>query len=93
MEPISTLQFRRLLYDLQSNAPNNQIRIRSIGKMWQPNFLRIRKVTEKGAIFIDETVHEIIFVSNLSDVMQFEIEFRFREFQPHFHFDVNPSNE
>jgi hypothetical protein len=93
MTSISTLQFRRLLYDLLSRAPDTKVRFRLIGKMWKPNFLQIHSVTEQGAIFTDETIQEFVFVSDLSEVMQFEIDFRFQDFHPHFHYEVKPARD
>lgn len=93
MTPISTLQFRRLLHDLLSREPDVKVRFRLIGKMWKPNFLKIYNVTEHGAIFTDETIDEFVFVSDLTEVMQFEIDFRFQDFHPHFHYEVKPTRE
>jgi len=93
MNPISTLQFRRLLYDLLSRDPDIKVRFRLIGKMWKTNFLKIYSVTEQGAIFTDETIDEFVFINDLTEVMQFEIDFRFQDFQPHYHYEVKPTRE
>jgi hypothetical protein len=61
--------------------------------MWKSNFFRLHSMTEQGAIFTDESIQEFVFVSDLTEVMQFEIDFRFQDFQPHYHYEVTPSIE
>ena len=66
-------------------------RFRMLGEMWKPNFMHVVKVTDRGAIFSDAYTQEFVFVSDLSDIVQFEIDDRYQEFQPHFHYEVNPA--
>jgi hypothetical protein len=51
------------------------------------------RVTEKGELLNDEVLNRLITVHDLSMIMQFEIDNRFQNFQPHFHYDVNPAAE
>ena len=90
---ISVLEFRRLLVDLRSKRPDICIRYRLLGEMWGMNTLRVIHVTEKGAILNDETTNKVINLSDLSFIMQFEIDAPFQGFEPHFHYNVQPMPE
>ena len=61
--------------------------------MWEVNAMRVIHVTEKGAIFNDETRNKLLNLSDLSSVMQFEIDAPFQGFQPHYHYNVQPQPE
>ncbi|HWA32641.1 MAG TPA: hypothetical protein VG737_00855 [Cyclobacteriaceae bacterium] len=87
---ISTLELRRLLFDLKDKRADVCVRFRILGEMWYPSFLRIIQVTEKGAVFANEQTNEWISLADLSEIMQFEIDNRFQHYQPHFHYDVMP---
>lgn len=58
--------------------------------MWRPNFLSIVKITEKGVMLSDSITKEFVYVNDLDNVNQFELDGRFREFQPHCHYEVRP---
>lgn len=88
---ISTLELRRLLFDLKDKRPDVCIRFRLLGEMWAENFMRVIMITENGAILNDETINEFVNVSDLANIMQFEIDNRFQNFQPHFHYEVKPA--
>ena len=68
------------------------IRFRMLGEMWKPNFMQMVRLTDRGAVFIDDSIKEFVFVSDLADVVQFELEDRHNELQPHFHYEVVPNN-
>ena len=87
---ISTLELKRLLFDLKDKRPDVCIRFRLLGEMWAENFMRVIMVTEKGAIFNDESINEFVNVSDIANIMQFEIDNRFQNFQPHYHYEVKP---
>jgi hypothetical protein len=87
---ISTLELRRLLHDLRDTRADVCVRFRVLGDMWRPQFMKVVDVTEKGAAFDDPTNNEWVHLSDLTDVMQFEMDNRFQHYQPHFHYDVMP---
>jgi hypothetical protein len=87
---ISTLELRRLLFDLKDKRADVCVRFRVLGEMWRSSFMRIVHVTENGAIFENEQTNDWITLADLSEIMQFEIDNRFQHFQPHFHYDVMP---
>jgi hypothetical protein len=86
-------ELRRLLFGLKEHRPDICIRHRFIGQLWAINFSRVVRVTEKGVLLNDETSNKLITISNLSQIMQFELDKPFQIYQPHFHYDVTPSKE
>ena len=90
---ISVIELRRLLVELKEYRPDICIRYRLMGEMWSSFFMKVTLVTERGILLTDELGKRLISLSDLTSVMQFEIDNRFRDFQPHFHYDVIPSPE
>ena len=88
---ISTLTLRNILYDMYGRRNSVGFRFRLLGEMWRPSFMRIVKITERGAIFSDDQTKEFVFVSDLADVVQFEIDDRLMEYQPYYHYEVAPA--
>jgi len=86
---ISVLELRRLLVDLGEKRPDICIRFRLLGELWTVNFLRVIRITEKGAVLLDESLG-LVSVSDLNFVMQFEIDRPFQGFQPYYHYEVTP---
>ncbi len=86
---ISVIELRRLLVDLLEKRPDICIRFRLLGELWNVNFVRIVRVTEKGGIFLDDT-YGLVSVSDLNFVMQFELDKPFHVFQPYYHYEVTP---
>jgi hypothetical protein len=86
---ISVLELRRLLVDLAEKRPDICIRFRLLGELWSVNFLRVIRITEKGAVLLDES-QGLVSVSDLNFVMQFEIDRPFQGFQPYYHYEVTP---
>jgi hypothetical protein len=87
---VSDTELKCLLVELHDKRPDICMRYRFIGEMWQPNFLRIMRVYEKGAALHDEITNRLTFIRDLASIMQFEIDAKFQNFQPHFHYEVQP---
>jgi hypothetical protein len=85
---ISVVEFRRLLIELRERGAGVCIRFRPIGEMWYPNFTRIVLVTDTKALLFDEQINKSLTIPDISKVMQFEIDNRFQNYQPNFHYDV-----
>lgn len=86
---ISVLELRRLMIDLVEKRPDICIRFRLLGELWTVNFLRVVRITEKGAVLFDET-QGFVSVSDLNFIMQAEIDKPFQGFQPYYHYEVTP---
>lgn len=85
---ISVLELRRLLYTIIDNRLDTCFRYRLLGEMWQPNFLRVVEVSEKGVLLNDEIANTFKCLPDLSQIMQFEIDVAVHNFLPHNHYDV-----
>jgi hypothetical protein len=86
---ISVVELRRLMVDLAEKRPDICIRFRLLGELWNVYFLRIMRVTEKGALLFDDH-NNMVSISDLNFVMQFEIDRPFQGFQPYYHYEVTP---
>ena len=87
---ISVAELRRLLYNLRDHQVNVCIRFRKLGEMWKMNFMQVVDLNERGAIFNDLTISEFVFVMDLDEIMQFELDGRFQTFEPFNHYEVTP---
>jgi hypothetical protein len=90
---ISVIELKRLLIELMEKRSDIGIRFRFIGEMWSINFSRIVTVTERGALFRNEVSQKFVAVSDLTAIIQFEIDTRFQNYKPFFHYDVKPMAE
>jgi hypothetical protein len=87
---VPVLSLKRLLHELRDLRPDICVRFRLMGEMWQVHFHRIISLTENGVALNNEKDNKLIFIQDLTNVMQFEIDHAFREFEPHFHYSVSP---
>ena len=87
---ISVTELKRLLIDLRQKRPDICIRYRLLGEMWVVNAMQVLHVSDRGAILNDESNNRLINLSDLSSIMQFELDAPFMGFQPHFHYHVQP---
>jgi len=85
---VTTLKLRQLLHALKDLRPDICIRFRFIGEMWQTDYSRIIELNEKGGIFEDEKTSKCYGIPDFNNLMQFEIDKRFQEYHPHFHYEV-----
>ena len=86
---ISVLELRRLMVDLSEKRPDICIRFRLLGELWNAQFMRVMRITEKGSLLYDAT-NSLVSVSDLNFIMQFEIDRPFQGFQPYYHYEVIP---
>ena len=89
---ISVLELRRLMVDLSEKRPDICIRFRLLGDLWNVNFVRVMKLTERGVVLMDD-LRGLQSISDLNFVMQFEIDKPFQGFQPYYHYEVTPVGE
>jgi hypothetical protein len=88
---ISGLELKQLLILLLKND-RICFRFRLLGEMWMQNLMTVTAVNEKTALFYDDGENKYYLV-RYNSIMQFEIDHRFQNFQPHFHYNVQPSTE
>lgn len=89
---VTVLEFRRLLFELKDFSQQTCIRLRFVGEMWQKNHSQVIQLTESGVVLLEQPTNKLIFVRDLQNVMQFELDNSFQAFQPNFHYTVKLSN-
>jgi hypothetical protein len=90
---ISVLELKKLMVELKDKRPDICVRFRLLGEMWAQNFMRVLHVSEKKVMLNDEVANKLVILPDLSNIMQFELENRFQNYQPFFHYDVIPDAE
>lgn len=92
---VHVLEFKKLLFELNTIRPDVQIRLRMLGMPWHPNFLFVAATPDLDnfesshrATFTDAVQGMDIVVGDVRSVMQFEIDSPFGGYQPHFHYTV-----
>lgn len=84
---ITTLQLKQWLVDLKEHGQNVCARVRIIGQLWQQHFMRVVNVTEERVLLHDEVNSKLISFQ-INDIIQMEIDHRFRQFEPHNHYTI-----
>lgn len=86
---IPILAFKQLLHELKDRRPDIGIRFRLMGAMWQVRHLQVVEVTDNGVALHDKRTGKVMLISDLSHIMQFEIDENFRQYEPHVHYSVD----
>jgi hypothetical protein len=86
---ISILELRRLLYTIVDGRLATCFRYRLLGTMWEPNFLRVVDITDNGVLLNDEQSNSYKCLTDLSQIMQFEIDVAVHNFLPHNHYEID----
>jgi hypothetical protein len=82
------LALKRLLVELAEHRVNVCIRVRILGELWQANHSRVLRVTDNGLALLDESINKLLFIQDLSNIMQFEIDGQFQHYKPNYHYTV-----
>jgi hypothetical protein len=61
--------------------------------MWQPNFMRVLKLSEEGSLLNDEFRNKIISITDLCTIIQFEFDAPVMKLEPHFHFELSEAEK
>lgn len=85
---LSVTELNRLLITIAEKRMGVCFRFRLMGEMWYPNFVRVLKVTDKIVLLNDEVSNKLISVSDISSIIQFELDASFHNYEPHFHYEV-----
>ena len=87
---ISVLEVKRLLITIIDYNLPICFRFRLLGEMWYPNFMKVIKVTDEGVLLNDENRGKLVLITDLSHIVQFELDGRIHTFEPNFHYDLAP---
>jgi hypothetical protein len=83
-------ELRTLLIAIRGSRSDVCIRFRILGEQWMRNFVHVIHVTENGILLNDEVTNKFITISDISAIMQFEIDLPFQTYQPYYHYEVRP---
>jgi hypothetical protein len=86
---ITLTELRRLLIGLKEHQQDTGFRFRLFGELWHPSFMSVIAVGNDTVLLLLESCNKLISV-DLAFIIQFEIDLRFQEFMPNFHYDVAP---
>ena len=89
---VSVKDLKQLLIAIKDQHTDICIRFRLMGEMWKTNFMPIASVGERDAFFYfkENNNNKLVYVNDMSTIMQFEIDKPFEDFSPHFHYEVAP---
>jgi hypothetical protein len=87
---VSLPELKKLLNDVNEKGANVMIRFRLMGEMWSERFMKVIKVTDSGVFFDDAAIHKYVHVRNLGNLLQFEIDSKWNNFLPFFHYQIQP---
>lgn len=90
---VTTVELMQLLVELRDKSKNTCFRYRILGEMWKQNFFRIVGVSQGGVALLDDVTNKLVFIQDLSKIVQFEIDASFQAYQAHFHYEVLPYTE
>jgi hypothetical protein len=85
---LTVLELKRLLFELKEKRSDICIRYRLMGDMWKKNFTRIKSTVENSLVVEDEQARIILGVPNIANIIQFELDHTFQQYEAHFHYEV-----
>jgi hypothetical protein len=85
---VSVLELKRLLVELAEHRVNVCIRLRILGELWQANHSKVLRVNDTGTALLDELTNKLLFIQDLNNVMQFELDGQFQHYKPNYHYTV-----
>jgi hypothetical protein len=85
---VNVLELKRLLVELAEHKIDVSIRLRLLGDVWQINHSKVLRVTENGVALLDEFTNKLLFIQDLNNVMQFELDGQFQHYKPNYHYTV-----
>ena len=91
-DKITAVELKRLLVTLHAYNPKVFFRCRQIGAMWMKRHAQISSVTGNSVILYNEKESKYTFV-DINSIVQFDLDERFQHYQPHCHYEVEPSSE
>lgn len=89
---ITAIELKRLLVLMAGSCSEIFFRCRVAGEMWMKNHCRVIRVTDDHVILYDAPSHHYYSI-RINKIMQFDLDDRLHHYQPHFHYQVEPSIE
>jgi hypothetical protein len=91
-QSITHKELRWLLVDIKDLGPDAKVKFRMVQDGWQSKYFAIAHVTESSVILIDQSNHQLKFIS-FQNVTQFATNKMLNNIPANHHFDVRPSPE
>ena len=87
---VSSIELEQLVYSIAKHTPRICMRYRILGGLWHPNFLEVMMNVRAGGavVFHDARRQKDILLPDLSNVTQFELDGRFGNLEPNYHYQV-----
>lgn len=87
---VSLSDLKKLLVSIGRDPQPVRIRYRALGQLWHPNFLQVLKVEQgKSVLFHDAIRKKFIALSDLTRIMQFELDRKLHSYEPNFHYQIS----
>lgn len=86
---ITDVELRQLLVALR-DSEHICFRYRVMGEMWANSFVHVLSVDDRSVVLFDELTTRYYTVEYRT-IIQFELDSRYRNFHPNFHYDVTPT--
>jgi hypothetical protein len=86
----SVLELKRTAVEIMEQSHNVCVRFRLLGQLWQSGFCRVISVTDNRILVNDESKNQLVSI-DLNHMVQFEIDHKFKDIEPHFHYEVKPN--
>lgn len=87
---VSVLLLKKLLYELDDIQSHTCVKVRLLGQRWQQSFMSVVNICDDGVLLYDHSNGAFLHISEVDDIIQFEIDQSFQIFEPHFHYYVVP---
>jgi hypothetical protein len=90
-------ELKELLLLLKNFGPDVGLRVRLQGEMWSDNFMQLSGLINhqdgnieafSGIILEDEMKTRTVVIRDLKRIIQFELDKRFKDYQPYIHYTV-----
>ena len=86
---VTTTELKLLLVRMLDTHSGTCLRPRLLGEMWHRNFLHLLMFTKTGVVILnDEVERRAITIMGVEDIVQFELDQKFENYMPHFHYEV-----
>ena len=84
----SIAALKNLLASIAIDPHASLFRYRLMGEMWQSGFMQVIQVSNTGVLLNDRNKGRHVFLADLKNIAQFELDSSHSSYQPHCHYDV-----
>lgn len=85
---ILTREFEGILNQIKDTRPKVCTRFRKMSEPWPRSFMQVTDVCSLGAVLYNPKTKEYAYAYDLADVVEFELDKKFRKFLPYVKYEV-----